>query len=561
MKGSENGGERKLSRMAGAYLHNYIPVNVNQVRKITSVTGMPQESNVTGQYGEPGDSTKALKPMLHTQASNQVVSEHSSPRNLNIDGMLRKATLNDSTSSDEAFNLPEFGSNLFITYFLHALEMERLISLNKELVDESREMEGEIEGEKALLLQANKNLGLLRSELEVLRLRPERLPTPPKTYENEVRQLSDELLLKQKYIEKLEIDVTGKQNIIDDFKTKQEERPELGEKSTMTIEHSFPREEKCVFLGLPKPESSLNAFENDEWLKSPEEKIISLKIPEKTARKTKDSSKEQSVQVENSEMARMERRVAELESLLEQQARIHTYEMQCREKEVERWKALCDQSILPSVDKSPNLTPKGSSYDYIPTFKPSNCSLLKPSLEDPREFTPANASTYNHEKEEYKIDRYKDVVDEGKGSQTRAGILQNRPSSSGIRLEKNFRDAALNSTGIKTQLNSTLLSPNGIRSHPQRDNIRKLYIATHEEPKPRHMRPNDLAEPEKRRETSITALTKTEPLKNFLKMSKKDKSQSNKSYLFFEAHSSSNLKTPLGYSNEQRLNDFASKGT
>lgn len=561
MKGGETGGERKLSRMAGAHLHGYIPVNVNQARKITSVNAKSSQDNVTGQYGETGDFAKVVRAKERNYPIIQVLPERTSPKNSKDDGLLRKATLNDSTSSEEAVNQSDIGSNLFITYFLHALEMERLISLNKELVDESREMEGEIEGAQTAIIQANKEIGLLKSEVELLRLRPARLLTPPKTFENEVRLLSEELSSKQQYIEKLETANCGMQKQVNDLIAKQQDRSHLYEKSTMTAEHMFPREENLAFLGVPKSESLLNEFENIEWSKSSEEKIISFKIPEKKSPSTKHSSKEQSVQVESPEPGSLERRVAELESLLEQQARIHAYELQSREKEVQRWKALCDPGLLPGLDRSPNLSPKGSSYDYIPSFKPSHPSACLPGADDLQVFTPASKCNLNRQKEVVKLDGLKDSVEESKRHQTRPAHLKTRPSSTGIKPEKNYLNTITNTSGVKAKLSSILLTPQQFSSHPQRDNIRKLYITTHEELKPSFVHQNHQFELEKRRDSSSTSQAKKGPFSNFLKLSKKDKSQGHKSYLLVEGSSASNLKTPLGYSNEQRLNDFAYKGT
>jgi hypothetical protein len=561
MNGGESGGERKLSRMAGAHLHGYIPVNVNQVRKITSMNAKPSQDNVTGQYGETGDSAKVAKAKLGNYPVIQVLPEKPSPKNSKDDGLLRKATLNDSTSSEEAFNQSDIGSNLFITYFLHALEMERLISLNKELVDESREMEGEIEGAQTVIIQANKEIGLLKSEVELLRKRPERLPTPPKTFENEARLLSEELSSKQLHIEKLEAANCGMEKQVRDLTAKLQDRSQLCEKSTMTAEHKIPGEENLNFLGVPKPESFLNEFENIDWSKPSEEKFISFRIPEKRSPSTKHSSREQSVQVESPEPGSLERRVAELESLLEQQARIHAYELQSREKEVQRWRVLCDPGLLPGLDRSPNLSPKGSSYDYIPSFKPSHPSACLPGADDLQVFTPASKCVLNRQKEEVKIDGLKETVEESKGGQTRPTHLKTRPSSTGIKPEKNYLNTTTNTSGVKTQLSSILLSPQQFSSHPQRANIRKLYITTHEELKPRYAHQNHQFDLEKRRDSSSITQAKKSPFSNFLKLSKKDKSQGHKSYLLAEGSSASNLKTPLGYSNEQRFNDFAYKGT
>jgi len=39
----------------------------------------------------------------------------------------------------------DFGTNVFISYFLHAIEIERLIQLNKNQISEAEEMEDEID--------------------------------------------------------------------------------------------------------------------------------------------------------------------------------------------------------------------------------------------------------------------------------------------------------------------------------------------------------------------------------------------------------------------------------
>ena len=59
----------------------------------------------------------------------------------------------------------DVGTGVFITYFLHAVEVERLIVINKEQLEEAVEMEEEIEVIEARLNKSEKELSYYRSEL------------------------------------------------------------------------------------------------------------------------------------------------------------------------------------------------------------------------------------------------------------------------------------------------------------------------------------------------------------------------------------------------------------
>lgn len=112
---------------------------------------MPKKSGAGGKsvHGDIGDSGR-----LHYEDNRSLRSEVKAKAN--------------PVARDHFSEIPDavdVGTNVFITYFLHAAEIERLIVINKEQLEEAIEMENEIEQMESAYLKVNEALVKANTEL------------------------------------------------------------------------------------------------------------------------------------------------------------------------------------------------------------------------------------------------------------------------------------------------------------------------------------------------------------------------------------------------------------
>jgi hypothetical protein len=212
------------------------PMTINQVHKITK----PKEiKDILERKGQPSGSLRSTDPKNPgtEHASEQKVSKniitggksvsgawgggdsrlHEENRSLRSEVGRRNSNLQGDNLSDIP-DAVDVGTNVFITYFLHAVEIERLIVINKDQLEEAMEMEKEIEQMENLYQTSN--TALLRSQ-EELRLARDQKDTAKKEHAQALEMvrhdLNERVLKQQTVINNL------KNRHAEELQTKQEE--------------------------------------------------------------------------------------------------------------------------------------------------------------------------------------------------------------------------------------------------------------------------------------------------------------------------------------------------
>jgi hypothetical protein len=138
-------------------------------------------------------------------------------RSLRSEAIRRNSNLNGDNLSDIPDAL-DVGTNVFITYFLHAIEIERLIVINKDQLEEAMEMENEIEQMENFYQSASQSLVKSQEELRFTREQSE-LAKKEQTgaFERLKHELNEKILKEQRAL----LDLTNRHS--EELQLKQEE--------------------------------------------------------------------------------------------------------------------------------------------------------------------------------------------------------------------------------------------------------------------------------------------------------------------------------------------------
>ena len=143
-------------------LVSFEPVNILDVRRIGKQL-IPQVPSRVTRETEKVD-VERMGQSLHNLPYRRHFDE---VRSLRSDVGGDQGALADNLS--EIPDAVDLGTNVFITYFLHAVEVERLIVINKEQLDEAIDMEKEIEGLEIEIDALRKDKLKHKDELQTMR--------------------------------------------------------------------------------------------------------------------------------------------------------------------------------------------------------------------------------------------------------------------------------------------------------------------------------------------------------------------------------------------------------